>query len=100
MVAAGFPGEKQSSAMCVDDLTMGELERIIEQPANWNAVNIRYDRATFCKELAAVRELRNELIALPRHPGCKGIQTPQGLCRGRPARIPLGEQLIGTAFSR
>jgi hypothetical protein len=87
MAAAGFPGEKQSSRMRVDDLTMGELERIIEQPANWNAVNIRYDRATFCKELAAVRELRNEVIALPRHPGCKGIQTPQGLCRGRSARI-------------
>jgi hypothetical protein len=71
MVAAGFPGEKQSSAMCVDDLTMGELERIIEQPANWNAVNIRYDRATFCKELAAVRELRNEVMHFGDTPDAK-----------------------------
>ena len=46
----------------VEDLTMGELQRILEHADNWAKVGIKYDRATFCKELGAVRELRNAVM--------------------------------------
>jgi len=34
----------------------------LEQPSNWKKVGIAYDRATFCSELNAVREIRNAVM--------------------------------------
>jgi hypothetical protein len=46
----------------VSDLTMGELHRILDHDQNWTKVGIKFDRAEFCKELNAVREIRNAVM--------------------------------------
>ena len=54
--------QDQSHPVSVDDLTMGELQRVLEHPENWNKVGIGYDRKAFCGELNAVREIRNAVM--------------------------------------
>lgn len=44
------------------DLTMGEIERIFQNPGHWATVGLSYDRVTFCSELGAIREFRNALM--------------------------------------
>jgi CBS domain-containing protein len=43
-------------------LTMGELQRILERPRNWERLGIRYDQKLFCQRLNAVREIRNSVM--------------------------------------
>jgi len=50
------------------DLTMGGLQRILENPGNWTKVGIQYDRATFCKEMDAVRNIRNAVMHFRENP--------------------------------
>lgn len=52
-------GELPSKA---SDLTMGELERILENPEYWSKVGMTYDRVEFCKALGDMRKLRNETM--------------------------------------
>lgn len=59
MVGASFEGGPSQS---VSDLTMGELHRILDNDQNWTKVGIKFDRAEFCKELNAVREVRNAVM--------------------------------------
>jgi hypothetical protein len=46
----------------VAELTMGELHRILDNDENWSKVGIKFDRAEFCKELNAVRDIRNAVM--------------------------------------
>lgn len=46
----------------VSDLTMGELHRILDNDENWNKVGIKFHRVEFCKELNAVRDIRNAVM--------------------------------------
>jgi hypothetical protein len=46
----------------VGDLTMGELHWILSEPNNWTGIGIRFDRAIFCREFDAVREIRNDIM--------------------------------------
>lgn len=43
-------------------LTFGEYQRIFEKPENWEKLGFVACRTTFCKELDAVREARNEIM--------------------------------------
>ena len=44
------------------DLTMGELQRILQRPDIWSMTGIKYDRTLFCTELDAIRSARNALM--------------------------------------
>lgn len=44
------------------ELTMGELQRIIQNPNVWGVTGVNYDRALFCAELDAIRKARNALM--------------------------------------
>lgn len=46
----------------LSDLTMGDLQRILENPEHWARVGIQYDRKTFCGEMNSVREIRNAVM--------------------------------------
>ena len=46
----------------ISDLTMGELQRLLQYKNHWDAIGISYDRRTFCDELNAVREIRNAVM--------------------------------------
>jgi len=48
--------------LSASDMTMGELHRILDNDENWAKVGIKFDRAEFCKELNAVREIRNAVM--------------------------------------
>lgn len=44
------------------DLTFGEYIRLLENPENWRKSNLPLDRVVFCKQLAAVRDIRNDVM--------------------------------------
>ena len=46
----------------VADLTFGAYIRIFENPDHWFKVGLPIDRATFCKELGCVRDIRNDVM--------------------------------------
>ena len=46
----------------IEDLTMGELQRVLDFPDHWEALELPYDRSTFIKRLDLVREYRNALM--------------------------------------
>lgn len=46
----------------VTDLTLGELVRMIEEPAKWQRLGVRIDRKMFVKDLDDIRRIRNEVM--------------------------------------
>jgi CBS domain-containing protein len=56
------PNDSQRNVSGVDDLTFGEYIRLLENPDKWNKVGLPIDRATFCKELGCVRDIRNDVM--------------------------------------
>ncbi len=46
----------------LSDLTMWELHRLIDNDENWVKIGIKFDRAAFCRELDAIREIRNAVM--------------------------------------
>lgn len=46
----------------VADLTFGEYQRLLEDPATWRKLGLNLDRATFCRKLDKVREIRNDVM--------------------------------------
>ncbi len=53
------PGEPK---LKVEDLTMGELQWILQNPEYWQRIGIKYDQGRFCKDLDAIREIRNAIM--------------------------------------
>lgn len=53
------PGKLPAEAA---DLTMGEIERILENPEYWKQVGLPYDRVDFCAALGKMRQFRNETM--------------------------------------
>ena len=56
----GTDDEREVQRM--DDLTFGAYLRIIENPTNWERLNLGVDRVTFVKELDDVRVIRNAVM--------------------------------------
>ena len=46
----------------VSDLTFGEYCRLLEQPDNWDRVNLGVDRKVLVEQLNSVREIRNDVM--------------------------------------
>ena len=46
----------------VSDLTFGEYVRLLENPANWERLNLQIDRAIFVKKLEEIRVIRNDVM--------------------------------------
>lgn len=59
--AAPPPGSGRLPARA-SDLSVGELERILENPEYWGKVGIAYDRTEFCKALDDMRRFRNQTM--------------------------------------
>ncbi len=60
LIAVGLPADGSSPG--ASDLTMGELHRVLDNDDNWAKIGIKFDRTSFCAELSAVRELRNDIM--------------------------------------
>ncbi len=60
MTAASMATDEAPNSIL--DFTMGDLYRILSKDENWNKVGIKFDRAAFCRELDAVREIRNAVM--------------------------------------
>ena len=46
----------------IDDLTFGDYVRLIENPENWDRLNLSIERSHFIKYLNSVREIRNDVM--------------------------------------
>ena len=46
----------------LEELTMGELQRVLEFPEHWDALGLAFDRAVFIKVLDEARRYRNRLM--------------------------------------
>jgi len=46
----------------VSDLTLGECQRLIENPDNWKTLDILIDRGVFIKKLDGIRRIRNDVM--------------------------------------
>lgn len=46
----------------IDDLSMGDYQRILGSPAGWAKLGWPLDRATFVKRLDELREIRNDIM--------------------------------------
>lgn len=55
-------GSTDGPPAVVSDLTMGELHRVLSNEDHWKHTGIKFDRAEFCNELDAVREVRNAVM--------------------------------------
>jgi CBS domain-containing protein len=60
--AARDPEDDARVVTSVYDLTFGEYVRLLEKPANWAVLALRIDRERFCRELDAVRQVRNDVM--------------------------------------
>lgn len=56
------PGDSQRKINGVSDLNFGEYVRILENDSRWQKLNLPLDRATVCKTLDRVREIRNDVV--------------------------------------
>lgn len=56
------PSDVQREINSVHDLSFGEYIRLLEKPENWTRVDKPIDRATFVKDLEAVRKIRNDAM--------------------------------------
>lgn len=55
-------GTAPVEAAPVEDLTIGAMKRLLENPANWQRLGLPLDRAVFVSVLDGVRETRNDLM--------------------------------------
>lgn len=62
LVQARDPGATDRRVNRVEDLAFGEYLRLLENPERWTKLGLAIDRATFCKQLDRVREIRNEVM--------------------------------------
>lgn len=59
--AAIDPGGPVRQVASVDELTLGEYIRLLQQPDRWAQLGLAVDRVLFCKDLDAVRDIRNNV---------------------------------------
>lgn len=46
----------------IEELTMGELQRVLDYPEHWNDLDLAFDRAVFIDALGKARDYRNRLM--------------------------------------
>ena len=46
----------------IEELTMGELQRILEFPEHWDKLGLAFDRVVFTNALGQARDYRNRLM--------------------------------------
>ena len=56
------PSHLPSNFINVNDLSFGNCVKILENHENWNKLGINWDRNVFCKELAIINEIRNNVM--------------------------------------
>jgi hypothetical protein len=56
------PSEQEREIQSVSDLTLGEHLRLIENPDNWQRLNVSIDRELFIKKLDEIRRIRNDVM--------------------------------------
>jgi predicted transcriptional regulator len=56
------PSDESREVESVDDLTLGEYVRVLENPDRWKRMDWPADRRVFMTALREVREVRNEII--------------------------------------
>ena len=56
----GFSGKNPVAE--IDELTMGELQRILEFPEHWDELGLAFDRVVFTNALSQARDYRNRLM--------------------------------------
>lgn len=56
------PGATDRKIEKVADMAFGEYIRLLENPDRWTKLDLAIDRATFCKQLDRVREIRNDVM--------------------------------------
>jgi hypothetical protein len=60
--AACDPSENEREIQSVSDLTLGEYLRLLENPDNWEKLDVSIDRELFVKKLDEVRRIRNDVM--------------------------------------
>ena len=56
----GLPGDDPAGEL--NELTMGELQRVLEVPVHWDALGLAFDRVVFIRALGDARDYRNRLM--------------------------------------
>ncbi len=56
------PAAEDRPVAAVDDLTIGEYIRLLEEPSRWAKADLRVDRTTFIDSLHRIRGIRNEVM--------------------------------------
>ena len=56
----GLPGDDLVEEF--DELTMGELQRVLEVPEHWDALGLAFDRVVFIHAMDEARDYRNRLV--------------------------------------
>lgn len=54
--------EEEREVNCIDDLTFGEYQRLIEDPQNWEKIGIKNDHSDFIKCIDNIRNIRNDVM--------------------------------------
>jgi len=62
LIDARDPSDLDRKVDSVEDLTFGEYLRLLENEKRWSKLELRIDRATFCKDLDRVRSIRNDVM--------------------------------------
>lgn len=62
------PSDEEREVESAENLTLGELARLFENPEVWRRLNWRLDRTYFVRRLDEVRRVRNELMHFAEEP--------------------------------
>ncbi len=54
--------ESSRKVESISDLTFGEYIRLMENPENWEVMDLNIDRSTFIKRLDEIRRIRNDVM--------------------------------------
>ena len=62
VIADRLPQEPVGGLSGASELTMGDVQWILQNPQHWASVGLKHDRGRFCIELDHVRQLRNTVM--------------------------------------
>lgn len=62
VIAERLPSPPAAGSSGVSELTMGDVQWILQNPEHWATVGLKHDRERFCAELDHVRGLRNTVM--------------------------------------